>query len=128
VHCECTADKKKSFANIFKILPYTDINLFGPLELYLLELVQHHYDIIVANSGLNHFKQLVSLYLQLIIKVKPSLPHVEVDSHLKEKMKATYRNVMKLDQEPLIFLSFIEIQERMVMCNTDTYTECRSTL
>jgi hypothetical protein len=28
------------------------------------------------------------LYAQLLVKVRPGLPHVEIDSNLKEKLKA----------------------------------------
>jgi hypothetical protein len=50
---------------ICKILPYTDVNLFDFLRLYLLELALHHSDVTVRNPRLNDFKQFVCFYLQL---------------------------------------------------------------
>jgi hypothetical protein len=40
-----------------KILPYTDVNLFDILKLYLLELVLRQCDVTVTNPCLNDFKQ-----------------------------------------------------------------------
>jgi hypothetical protein len=50
---------------VHKILPYTDVNLFDFLRLYLSELALHHCDVTVRNPCFNDFKQFVCLYLQL---------------------------------------------------------------
>jgi hypothetical protein len=49
----------------FRILPYTEVDVFGNWWLYcLLELVLHHYDFIVTNSlYLNNLKQFGFLFV-----------------------------------------------------------------
>jgi hypothetical protein len=55
---------------------------------YPLQFVSHHCELTVTNISLNGSKQFVSLSEQLVIKVKAALPRVELNSTLKEKIKA----------------------------------------
>jgi hypothetical protein len=66
---------------------------------------------------LKNVKNLVCLYAQLVVKVRPGLPHTELDSILKEKIKTAVvkhynANVKALD------LSHFQTHpgERMVIC------------
>jgi hypothetical protein len=55
---------------------------------YPLQFVSHHCELTVTSIFVNDSEQFVSLSEQLAIRVKAALPHVELNSTLKEKMKA----------------------------------------
>jgi hypothetical protein len=60
-----------------------------------------------------------------MIKVKPGLPHVEVNSPLKEKMKAAALKRYEARSRALNVSWFhTDPGDRMVMYSTHTYTEC----
>jgi hypothetical protein len=97
-------------------LPYTEVNFSGRLRLYLLELVPHHSDLIVYYS-----KQFVSFYSQLLIKVRPGLPYVELNSTLKEKIKAAMVKRYDGNLKAVDLSRFhTDPAERMVVYNTHT--------
>jgi hypothetical protein len=55
---------------------------------YPLEFVSHHCKLTVTNIFVDGSEQFVSLSAQLVIRVMAALPHVELNSTLKEKIKA----------------------------------------
>jgi hypothetical protein len=55
---------------------------------YSLELVPLQLELIVTNIFLSSSKQFVCLFAQLLIKVRPDLPHIELNATWKEKVKA----------------------------------------
>lgn len=48
----------------------------------------HRLELIVTNIFLNGSNPFVCLFAQLVIKVRPDLPHVELNATWKEKVKA----------------------------------------
>jgi hypothetical protein len=59
-----------------------------------------------------------------MIKVKPGLPHVEVNSPLKDKIKAAVSKCYEARSRALDLSGFhTDPGERMVLCSTHAYTE-----
>jgi hypothetical protein len=62
------------------------------------------------------------LYAQLLVKVRPGLPHVEIDSNLKEKLKAAMEKRYNRNLKALDLSQFhTDPGERMVIHIQNTY-------
>jgi hypothetical protein len=69
----------------------------------------------------NVFEQFVCLYVQLLVKVRPGLPYVVLDSAWKEKIKAVMVKHYNANVKALDLSQFhIDPGERMVICIYNT--------